>query len=232
MEPCPPDGGLLHKVKRMNKRNYQKEMDALIERCVREGRRPTLLLHVCCAVCASYVLAYLHRYFAVTICYYNPNITEESEYRYRYRELQRYVREAGLEDDVRFTEAAYQPEAFFAAVKGREDDREGGARCAVCFDQRLRYTAGLCRDGGYDYFATTLTISPLKNAEVINTIGERIAGELGVRYLCSDFKKKEGYKRSIELSRQYVLYRQNYCGCVYSQREVQKKNEAEAVMMQ
>ena len=102
------------------------------------------------------------------------------------------------------------------AVKGRENDREGGARCAICFDQRLRYTAELCKQGGYDYFATTLTISPLKNAELLNQIGEKLAQEYGVNYLCSDFKKKEGYKRSIELSKQYDLYRQNYCGCIFS----------------
>ena len=200
----------------MNKRNYQKEMDLLIEQNTREGKRPTLLLHVCCAVCASYVLEYLYRHFDVTIAYYNPNITQESEYRYRYSELRRYVEEAGMRDSIRFIEVEYRPEDFFTAVKGRESDREGGARCAICFDQRLRYTAELCKSGGYDYFATTLTISPLKNAEVINTIGEKIASELGVNYLCSDFKKKEGYKRSIELSRQYNLYRQNYCGCIYS----------------
>ncbi|MBQ3264859.1 MAG: epoxyqueuosine reductase QueH [Ruminococcus sp.] len=202
----------------MNKRNYQKEMDALIERNAAEGKRPSLLLHVCCAVCASYVLEYLYRHFDITIAYYNPNITEESEYRYRFSELKRYVEEAGLNEYIRFVEVECRPDDFFEAVKGRENDPEGGARCSICFYQRLSYTAALCKSGGYDYFATTLTISPLKNAEVINTIGERIAADTGVNYLCSDFKKKEGYKRSIELSRQYDLYRQNYCGCVYSRR--------------
>lgn len=211
----------------MNKRNYQKELEALIERNAREGRRPTLLLHVCCAVCASYVLEYLYRDFDITIAYYNPNITEEAEYRYRYSELRRYVEEAGLSPYIRFVEAAYDPEAFFEIVRGREGDREGGARCALCFAQRLRYTAQLCKEGGYDYFATTLTISPLKNAEVINTIGEKLGAELGVSYLCSDFKKKEGYKRSIELSRQYRLYRQNYCGCVYSKAEAANRSTTE-----
>lgn len=203
----------------MNKRNYQKEMDALIERNEREGIRPTLLLHVCCAVCASYVLEYLYRHFDITVAYYNPNITEESEYRYRYSELRRYVEEAGLSAYIRFIEVDYRPDDFLQAVKGRESDREGGARCAICFTQRLRYTAELCKNGGYDYFATTLTISPLKNAELLNQIGEKLASELGVRYLCSDFKKREGYKRSIELSKEYDLYRQNYCGCIYSRRE-------------
>lgn len=209
----------------MNKRNYQKEMDALIERNEREGKRPTLLLHVCCAVCASYVLEYLYRHFEITIAYYNPNITEESEYRYRCSELERYVREAGLSEYIKFTQVDYRPQDFLDAVKGREADREGGARCLICFMQRLRYTAELCKLGGYDYFATTLTISPLKNAEVLNRIGETVAAELGVNYLCSDFKKKEGYKRSIELSKQYHLYRQNYCGCVFSQQEAQEREQ-------
>ena len=208
----------------MNKRNYQKEMDALIERNSRENTRPSLLLHVCCAVCASYVLEYLYRHFDITIAYYNPNITEEAEYQYRYSELRRYVDEAGLSGYIRFTEVEYKPEDFFEAVKGREGDREGGARCSICFRQRLLYTAKLCKEGGYDYFATTLTISPLKNAEVINTIGEKIAEEIGVNYLCSDFKKKEGYKRSIELSRQYHLYRQNYCGCIFSEKEARQRD--------
>lgn len=203
----------------MNKRNYQKELDALIERNAREGKRPTLLLHVCCAVCASYVLEYLYRHFEITVCYYNPNITEESEYRYRYSELKRYVQEAGLSEYIRFAEVDYDPEAFFALAKGHESDPERGARCSLCFAQRLGYTAKLCKEGGYDYFATTLTVSPLKNAEVLNRIGEQMGEKYGVKYLCSDFKKKEGYKRSIELSNQYDLYRQNYCGCVYSKNQ-------------
>ena len=209
----------------MNKRNYQKELDALIERNTREGIRPRLLLHVCCAVCASYVLEYLAPHFDITIAYYNPNITEESEYRYRYSELKRYVAEAGLSGSVHFTEVDYDPEAFLTLTEGREEEREGGARCALCFRQRLEYTARLCRDGGYDCFATTLTISPLKNAVTLNIIGEQLADEYGVSYLCSDFKKKEGYKRSIELSKQYHLYRQNYCGCLYSKKEAESRTQ-------
>lgn len=184
--------------------------------------RPTLLLHVCCAVCASYVLEYLHAHFLITIAYYNPNITEDKEYRYRYSELRRYVAEAGF-SDVRFIEVAYDPEAFYKLVQGREEDPEGGARCSLCFTQRLSYTARLCKEGGYDYFATTLTISPLKNAAVINAIGEKVASETGARYLCTDFKKKNGYKRSIELSKEYHLYRQNFCGCVFSKREAEQR---------
>lgn len=206
----------------MNKRNYQKEFDELITKNTAEGIRPSLLLHVCCAVCASSVLEYLYNRFAITIAYYNPNITEEAEYRYRYAELRRYVAERSM-TAIRFIEVAYDPEAFFALVQGREEDREGGARCSLCFDQRLRYTAILAKSGGYDYFATTLTVSPLKNADVINAIGERIALELGVPYLPSDFKKKNGYQRSIALSKEYNLYRQNFCGCIFSQREAERR---------
>lgn len=209
----------------MNKRNYQKELDALIARNTAEGIRPRLLLHVCCAVCASYVLEYLYEHFQITVVYYNPNITDSEEYRYRYSELRRYVAEAGL-SEIRFAEADYDPGVFFALARGREEEREGGARCSLCFYERLSYTARLAREGGYDCFATTLTISPLKNAAVINAVGERVAAEMGACYLPSDFKKKEGYKRSIELSRQYSLYRQNYCGCVYSQREAQQREAA------
>ena len=208
----------------MNKRNYQKELEALMAQNAREGRRPRLLLHVCCAVCASYVLEYLHRDFDITIAYYNPNITEEAEYRYRYSELRRYVEEAGLGEDIRFIEVEYDPQSFLERSKGHETDREGGARCALCFQQRLAYTARLCKEGGYDLFATTLTISPLKNAEVINAIGEKVGIEIGAQYLCTDFKKREGYKRSIELSKKYDLYRQNYCGCGFSKREAQERD--------
>ena len=209
----------------MNKRNYQKELDALIEKNTAAGERPSLLLHVCCAVCASYALEYLYGHFSITIAYYNPNITEQAEYQYRYSELRRYVAERGM-DQIRFIEVEYKPEDFFDAAKGHEADREGGARCSLCFSQRLGYTAKRAKEGGYRYFATTLTISPLKNAEVINAIGEKIGEREGVAYLPSDFKKKNGYKRSIELSKEYHLYRQNYCGCVYSFREAQQR-EAE-----
>ena len=207
----------------MNKRNYQRELDALIAENEERGIRPSLLLHVCCAVCASSVLEYLYGHFDITVAYYNPNITEQSEYDYRYSELRRYVAERGM-DELSFAEVSYDPAVFFALAKGREDDREGGARCSLCFSERLGYTARLAAEGGYDYFATTLTVSPLKNAELINAIGEREAEKAGARYLPSDFKKKEGYKRSIELSREYSLYRQNFCGCLYSRRDSLRVN--------
>ena len=210
----------------MNKRNYQKELDALIEQNTAAGVRPTLLLHVCCAVCASYVLEYLHRHFQISILYYNPNITDPDEYRYRYSELRRFVAEAGL-SDIRFVEADYDPAVFFSLAQGREEEPEGGSRCSLCFYERLSYTARRAKESGCDYFATTLTISPLKNAPVINAVGERAAAETGACYLPSDFKKKEGYKRSIELSRQYSLYRQNYCGCEFSRREAARRFSTE-----
>ncbi len=206
----------------MNKRNYQKELDALIERNAAAGEKPSLLLHVCCAVCASYVLEYLYGHFAITIAYYNPNITGEGEYQHRYSELRRYVAERQM-DEIRFIEVDYTPQEFFALAQGHEADREGGARCSLCFSQRLGYTAKLAKEGGYRYFATTLTVSPLKNAGVINAIGERIGEQVGVEYLPSDFKKKNGYKRSIELSKEYHLYRQNFCGCVFSEKEAQMR---------
>ena len=202
----------------MNKRNYQRELDALIGSNAAAGVRPSLLLHACCAVCASSVLEYLYEHFEITIAYYNPNITAAEEYAYRYSELRRYVAERGM-DRVRFAEVAYDPGSFIKLARGHEADPEGGARCSLCFAQRLDYTAKLAAQGGYDYFATTLTVSPLKNAELINAIGERAGQKAGARYLPSDFKKKEGYKRSIELSKQYSLYRQNYCGCDYSRRD-------------
>ena len=204
----------------MNKRNYQRELDDFISRNDELGIRPKLLLHVCCAVCASSVLEYLYEHFEITVAYYNPNITIKDEYDYRYSELRRYVSERGM-DRISYLDVDYDPEAFFSLVKGHESDREGGARCSICFSQRLGYTAKLCKEGGFDCFATTLTVSPLKNAEVINTIGERIAAGTGTKYLCTDFKKKNGYKRSIELSKEYNLYRQNFCGCVFSRKEAE-----------
>lgn len=209
----------------MNTRNYQKELDALIETNAAAGERPSLLLHVCCAPCASYVLEYLYAHFKITVAYYNPNITDEDEYRHRYAELRRYVAARNM-DEIRFADVEYCPDDFFAIAKGHEADREGGARCSLCFSQRLSYAAKLAKEGGFRYFATTLTISPLKNAEVLNAIGMKAGEAVGVEYLPSDFKKKNGYKRSIELCREYNLYRQNYCGCVFSQKEAESREAA------
>lgn len=199
------------------KTNAQKNMDNLIENL---DTVPTLLIHACCAPCSSYVLEYLSRYFHINILYYNPNITSEDEYKYRLSEEERLINELPVKYPVKLIAGEYEPEAYFKAVKGLEDEPEGGKRCEVCFELRLREAAEKCRETGADYFLTTLTISPLKNAEKINEIGERIAEEYGVKYLPSDFKKKNGYKRSIELSREYDLYRQNFCGCVFSKKDM------------
>ncbi len=197
-------------------RNYSKELDALIEKNKSENIVPKLMLHACCACCASYVLEYLSEYFDIYLLFYNPNITEENEHSYRKSELKRLVDEMNLSEKVTIVESEYSPESYLDAVRGLENEPERGSRCSVCFDMRLKKAAQLAVDFGCDYFATTLTISPLKNSSIINSIGESIGESVGVSYLPTDFKKKNGYKRSIELSKEYNLYRQNYCGCVFS----------------
>ena len=182
------------------------------------GRRPTLLLHACCAPCSSYVLEYLSEFFDITLFFYNPNISPKEEHDFRYAELVRLVGEMGLSESVKVIEGNYEPELFYAASEGLESLPEGGSRCAKCYDLRLTKTAELAREGGYDFFTTTLSISPYKNAEWLNSIGTRLGEEYGVRYLVSDFKKKNGYKRSCELSELYGLYRQDFCGCEFSRR--------------
>lgn len=204
----------------MQIQNFQKHLDEVIRRHATAGERPRLLLHACCAPCSSYVLEYLSQYFRLSVFDYNPNISPASEFRMRTEEIERLVREmpfSGERPDV--IVGKYDPERFYEAVKGHEADREGGDRCAICFRLRLREAAEAAKAGGYDYFTTTLSISPLKNAALLNAIGAELAEEYGVPYLYSDFKKRNGYKRSIELSREYGLYRQDYCGCVFSKRE-------------
>ncbi len=197
-------------------RNYQKELEKKIEAIQTAGENKTLLLHSCCAPCSSYVLEYLAPYFQIVDFYYNPNISPKSEYEERRNELERLIGEMGLKDRVTFLEGDYMPEAFYAMAKGMEDLPEGGERCFLCYEMRLREAAKKAKELGLDYFCTTLTISPLKNAQKLNEIGEALAQEYGVAHLPSDFKKKNGYKRSVELSNEYHLYRQDYCGCVFS----------------
>lgn len=199
--------------------NYQKVLDKTIETLQKEGRRPSLLLHSCCAPCSSYVLEYLCSFFDITVLYFNPNISPIREYEMRVAEQKRLIEEVFAEKGVRFLAGSYEPSSFYAAVKGMEREPEGGKRCFVCYEQRLRETARIAQEAGFDYFTTTLSISPLKNAEKLNEIGGRLAESYQVSYLFSDFKKKNGYKRSIELSKVYNLYRQNFCGCVFSQRD-------------
>ncbi|MBR5337364.1 MAG: epoxyqueuosine reductase QueH [Lachnospiraceae bacterium] len=201
------------------KKNYQKELDRLINE-IPEGQTPSLLLHACCAPCSSYVLEYLSEYYSITVYYYNPNITEEGEYIKRINELKRLIREMPLKNEVIFMEGPYDPEVFFEMAKGMESLPEGGERCYHCYELRMREAARIAAEKGFDYYTTTLSISPHKNADWINEIGERLATEYAVHHLPSDFKKRDGYKRSIELSAKYDLYRQSYCGCVYSKNVV------------
>lgn len=203
----------------MNKRNYQKELEGVIERLTQTKKVPSLLLHSCCAPCSSYCIEYLSEYFEITVFYYNPNISPEEEYRKRVEEEKRLISELPTKYPVHFREGAYQPERFFAMARGLEEIKEGGERCFRCYELRLLESVLLAEEQGFDYVTTTLSISPLKNAEKLNEIGERLCEGKRVTYLLSDFKKKNGYQRSIELSRKYNLYRQNYCGCVFSKKE-------------
>ena len=179
----------------MNKRDYQKELDGIIKENGISGTRPSLLLHVCCAPCSSYCMEYLTEHFDITLLFYNPNMDSSDEYEKRKGELLRLVKEALF--PVKVKTLSFEPEEFSQAVKGLEDVPEGGSRCYVCYELRLRRTAQLAAENGFDYFTTTLSISPLKNAEKINEIGERLGKEYGVKHLPSDFKKRNGYKRSI-----------------------------------
>lgn len=200
--------------------NEQKLLDALLKDLEREGRTPRLFLHSCCAPCSSYVLKYLSDYFSITDFYYNPNITDKDEYDKRSRELQRLIEKMPMKNPVTFIEGAFEPALFLEAVRGLENCPEGGERCRVCFDLRLKEACRLAAEGAYDYVTTTLTISPLKDAALLNEIGRRRAAEAGVAWLPSDFKKKNGYLTSVRLSEEYDLYRQNYCGCVFSKRSL------------
>lgn len=196
--------------------NYQKELDRLLERLKSEGRVPRLLLHSCCAPCSSYVLEYLNRYFEITVFYYNPNIYPESEYTKRIWEQQELISRMPFLHPVSFLAGPYDQERFYEMARGLEHVKEGGERCLKCYELRLSEAARMAVKTEADYFTTTLSISPLKNADRLNEIGMRLGEEYGVPYLPSDFKKKNGYKRSIELSREYDLYRQDYCGCEFS----------------
>lgn len=205
------------------KQNYQKMLENTIAQHEKRGEVPTLLLHSCCAPCSSYCLEYLSMYFRITVFYYNPNIYPEEEYYKRVEEQKRFIGELPAKHPISFVEGNYDKERFYELTKGLEDVKEGGERCFLCYELRLRETAELARQMGVDYFTTTLSISPLKNAEKLNEIGDRISAECGIRYLNSDFKKKNGYKRSVELSGEYGMYRQYYCGCVFSKRQRDKE---------
>ena len=202
----------------VQKINYQKELEKLLAQLEAEQRVPSLLIHSCCAPCSSYVLEYLSEYFKITVFYYNPNIYPESEYTKRIAEQQKLIRDMEFRYPVSFLAGKYDKEKFYEMAAGMEDLKEGGARCMKCYELRLSEAAVQAVAGGFDYFTTTLSISPMKNAQKLNEIGLRVGEEYGVKYLVSDFKKKNGYKRSIELSKEYGLYRQDYCGCEFSMR--------------
>lgn len=182
-------------------------------------KKEKLLLHVCCAPCSSHVLELLEQQYEITAFFYNPNITEKEEYEKRVAELRRFTGEAPFAHDVTVQEGAYEPALFFEMARGLEKEPERGKRCYKCYELRMREAAAYAKAHGFDLFTTTLSISPHKNAAWINEIGERLADEFEIGYLYSDFKKKNGYARSIELSKEYDLYRQNYCGCIFSLRE-------------
>ena len=218
--------------------NYQKQLEEVIEQ--EKNNRKKLLLHSCCAPCSSYVLEYLREYFDITVFFYNPNISNAVEYEKRLQEEKRLIEaynkqvESGNFENMNSTENAsiikildigYEPSEFFEAVKGYEQCKEGGERCYKCFELRLGKSARIAKEGGFDYFTTTLTISPLKNADWLNEIG-RLEGEKeGVLFLPSDFKKKDGYKRSIQLSKDFELYRQDFCGCGFSKAEMEERRK-------
>lgn len=202
----------------MNKRNYQRELEQVLQEEQKKGGLPRLLLHSCCAPCSSYVLEYLSQYFSIMVFYYNPNIFPKEEYEKRVKEQEDFIKRFPAEHPVTFVDGPYEAERFYETVKGLEKEPEGGSRCFRCYELRLSEAVEMAESCGFDYVTTTLSISPLKNAEKLNEIGERLTRERKVKWLPGDFKKRDGYKRSVELSEEYGLYRQNYCGCVYSRR--------------
>lgn len=207
----------------MNKVNYQKQLEMTIAKHEKAGEVPTLLLHSCCAPCSSYCLEYLSNYFHITVFYYNPNIYPEEEYVKRVEEQRHFIERLPVKHKIDFVEGAFEKERFYETVRGYEDCKEGGERCFRCYELRLAETAKLAKQMRMDYFTTTLSISPLKNSDKLNEIGEKVGQQYGIAHLNSDFKKKNGYKRSVELSNEYEMYRQYYCGCVYSKKQRDKE---------
>ena len=203
--------------------NYQKKLDDTLCNIKKNGKTPVLLLHVCCAPCSSYVIEYLTHYFNIVIFFYNPNISPDKEYVYRLEEVKRLVNEIPLENSVEIIEGEYNPQLFYELAKGLEALPERSERCQKCISHRLEIAAETAKKIDADYFTTTLTISPYKDSEFINSAGGEISEKYNVSYLFSDFKKKNGYKRSIQLSAEYNLYRQSFCGCIYSKIQSQQK---------
>lgn len=204
------------------KRNYQRELDLITDKISASDKKPRLLIHACCAPCSSYCLEYLQNFFDITVMFYNPNLYPEDEYTKRADEERKLIAEMNrrnIDSEIKLKVENFDSREFYDAIKGLESCPEGGERCSVCFRLRLEKAAEYAKNNGFDFFTTTLTISPLKNADVLNKIGEETAEKFSIKHLPSDFKKKGGYQRSIVLSREFGLYRQNYCGCVFSKRE-------------
>ena len=210
----------------MNKINYQLALDKIIEENQKQQKVPSLLMHSCCAPCSSYCLTYLAQYFRITIFYYNPNISPETEYKKRVKEQISLIQSLDVKYPISFVEGTYEPEKFYEMAKGLEEVKEGGIRCFACYEMRQREAAYYAKEHGFDYFTTTLSVSPHKNAQKLNEIGLWLQEEVGVAYLVSDFKKKGGYLQSIELSKKYDLYRQDYCGCEFSKRQRERERIA------
>ncbi len=207
--------------------NYMKMGDEIAQRHFNSGEKPTLLLHSCCAPCSTYCLEYLTKYFDVTVFYFNPNITDQEEYFLRAKEQQKYLDNV-YKGSVKYIEGRYNPQEFFDMAKGLEGVPEGGKRCFLCYTLRLKEAATLAKQMGFDYFTSTLSISPYKNSQWLNEIGFSLEKQLGQKYLPVDFKKNNGYKRSTELSNEYGIYRQDYCGCVFSKEETEKRRKERA----
>lgn len=208
-----------------NKINIQQMTDEVLGSIAQSGEKKTLLLHSCCAPCSSYVLEYLTKYFEITDMFYNPNIYPPQEFEKRSAELERLIGSMPLDNPVHFLPCEYNEQEFYDAVKGLEALGEGSERCFACFRLRLEKAAAYAKEHGFDYFTTTLSISPYKNAQALFDISKEISEKYGVAFLPSDFKKKNGYKRSIELSHEYDLYRQDYCGCVFSKKEADHRKQ-------
>lgn len=201
--------------------NYHK---ICLEEISKLEKIPTILLHSCCAPCSSYVISFLSQYFNITILYYNPNISPQEEYEKRKKEQIRLIKELKTKNKLDYLDCDYDNELYNELIKGYETDSEGGSRCSICFKMRLEKTAKLAKENNYDYYCSTLTVSPHKNSKIVNEIGETIANKHNIKWLYSDFKKNEGFKQSITLSKKYDLYRQDYCGCIYS-KKVKEKQE-------
>lgn len=207
------------------KLNYQIELEKTIKENEEKGYIPTLLLHSCCGPCSTYVLEYLSNYFKISVLYYNPNIYPSEEYFFREEEQKQLIKKMNPKYEIGFIPSKYDPREYHKAIDGHQKEKEGGKRCELCFDLRLKQAGNVAKKMNFDYFTTTLSISPHKNSQLLNEIGKRISEEVGVGYLYSDFKKKNGFKRSVELTEEYDMYRQDYCGCVFSLHEMKQKQK-------